>query len=135
MIATIGAFIPRLFGKTPSYQTAKTIGFFIVGIPLLIALLGLGKCAYDRSVVNAYKAKVEAAASENREKAGDERLTDERTNSKNEEDLHNAINSAPPSGTISAADHALNCERLRKRGRAPASCGPASSGGTKAGSQ
>lgn len=53
-IASIGSFIPGLFGKELPYKTAKIAGFITFGV-LLIAILGLGKCSYDRSVVNQYK--------------------------------------------------------------------------------
>lgn len=89
---------------------------------LLIALLSLGKCVYDRHVVNSYVAGVQQKAAPATEKAADQRVKDDRANFQNEKELHDAINAAP-GGTLSPAAHALACQRLHKAGRHPASCG------------
>lgn len=123
-------FLP-LFVSLVGQKAAKpvAIGSFVA---LLVALLSLGKCAYDASVVDAYKAKVEVKAAPAREKAAERRAADTITNTQNEKDLHNAVNSAP-GGALSPAAHALACERLRKAGRTPAACGSDRGNGEKTG--
>lgn len=59
LIASIGAFIPGLFGKQLSFKAAKIAGFVSLAV-LLVAVLSLGKCAYDASVVNKYKTEQRA---------------------------------------------------------------------------
>jgi hypothetical protein len=126
MIIPFLPFFASLVGEKAAKPVA--IGSAVV---LLIALLSLGKCVYDASVVDAYKAKVEAKAAPAREKAADRRAADTITNTKNEKDLHDAVNSAP-GGALSPAAHALACERLRKAGRKPAACGPDRGDGAQA---
>lgn len=53
-IASLGSFIPGLLGKELSFKAAKISGFVTLGI-LLVAILSVGRCAYDASVVNKYK--------------------------------------------------------------------------------
>lgn len=79
---------------------------------------------HDRKVLQREQAKREAAASDARDKAADERVKDAVANTANEKDLHDAIQAAPTGGALSPASHALACERLRKLGRVPAACGP-----------
>lgn len=62
-IASVGAFIPGLFGKELSYKTAKIVGFIILGFALL-ALLRLGIWAYDRSVIEQHETEQRAEAAE-----------------------------------------------------------------------
>lgn len=59
LVASIGSFLPGLFGKTLSYGAAKIVGFIILAV-VLIGVLGLGKCAYDASVINAHESKDKA---------------------------------------------------------------------------
>lgn len=120
-IASIGSLIPGLFGKQLSYKVAKIAGFAILGV-LLLAVLSLGKCAYDASVVNKYKADQQAKVAPAKEKAADQRAEDTITDTKNEEELHHVIDSAPKTGELSPAARALSCERLRRVGRIPAAC-------------
>lgn len=131
IIARIGAFIPSLFGFSPSLKASRTLGVVTL-IALAILLFFGGKALYDRSVVNDYKAQQEVKAGKAREAAAETRVEDAIKNAKNEEDLHDAINAAPKGGSLSPAAHALACERLRKLGRVPPACRPASGDGTQA---
>lgn len=54
LIMSIGAFLPGLFGKQVSEKVAKVLGFVALGL-LLIAVLSLGKCAYDASVIEQHE--------------------------------------------------------------------------------
>ena len=63
LIATVGGFLPGLFGKQFSERTTKAIGIGVL-ILGLIAILSLGKCAYDRSVINQHDAEVRAESAE-----------------------------------------------------------------------
>lgn len=54
LIMSIGAFLPGLFGKQVSEKVAKVLGIIALGL-LLIAVLGLGKCAYDASIIEQHE--------------------------------------------------------------------------------
>jgi hypothetical protein len=122
LIASIGAFLPALLGKELSYKAARIAGFITLAI-LLVAVLSLGKCAYDASVIEQHETEREAAAGPARENAADQRTADAITNAQNEEELRDVIEAAP-GGEISPAAHALACERLRRIGRVPPACRP-----------
>ena len=130
LIASIGAFLPGLFGKEVAYKTAKVLGFIALSI-LLIAVLSLDKCAYDASVIEQHEQEREVAAGEAREEAADQRVEDAINNVKSEEELHNVIEAAP-GGELSPAARALACERLRRLGRIPAACRSAGGDGSEA---
>jgi hypothetical protein len=104
----------------------------ILGLPRWVqgfGLIALAVAAFliwdhfdDRAAVKAADAKREAAAQPARDEAADQRTKDATTNSKTEEDLHDAIDSAPTGGSLSPAARSLACRRLRNLGRIPASC-------------
>lgn len=126
LIASIGSFVPSLFGFNLSFKAAKIAGFITLVI-LLVVALSLGKLAYDKSVVNKHEVAREAAATEAREEAADQRVADLVNNSRSEEGLLNVIENAPPPvagqpAGLSPAAVALNCERLRRLGRVPPAC-------------
>lgn len=127
-------FLISLFarwGVAESFR--KPLGYLTV-IVALLALLSLGKCVYDRKLISDHEAKREAAASGAREVAAEEAARDTIINTRNEKDLHDAIEKAPlGDGRISPAAHALSCERLRKIGRYPEACRPEGGDGGKAG--
>lgn len=122
LIMSIGAFLPGLFGKQVSQKVAKVLGFIALGL-LLIAVLSLGKCAYDASIIEKHEQTREIKAGEAREDAADQRIDDAINNAKSEEELQNVIEAAP-GGELSPAARALSCERLRRIGRIPAACRP-----------
>ena len=102
----------------------------------LIAAFTLWLALHDRAVVADHEAAVEAAAAPARDAAADQRVADAITNTRNEQDLHNAIDTAPANGgVLSPAAHALACERLRQLGRIPPACGRASGSGSQAGAR
>ncbi len=107
--------VPQWLQRPLAYLTAAIA---------VLALLWLLKGCYDRDVRADYRAKVEAQASDLREKAADERAVDAKVNADNERKLLDAVNQAPKGGELSPAAHALSCQRLRRAGRFPASCGP-----------
>lgn len=80
--------------------------------------LGLAKCAYDNSVIEEHEAGRAAAAAPANDAAARARVTDAIANARNEEDLHDAIDSAPV-GELSPAARALACEQLRQSGTVP----------------
>lgn len=121
LIATIGGFIPGLFGKKLSFKAAKAVGFIVIAVAL-VAILSIGKCSYDRSVIREHEQEREAKASEAREKAADQRAQDTIINTESEKELNNVIDHAPKGGDLSPASRALACERLRRVGRIPAAC-------------
>lgn len=121
LIATIGGFIPGLFGKKLSFKAAKVAGFVTLAV-LLVAILSIGKCSYDRSVIAKHDAEIEAKASKAREKAADQRAQDTIINNESEKELNHVIDNAPKGGDLSPASRALACERLRRVGRIPPAC-------------
>lgn len=122
LIASIGAFIPGLFGKELAFKTAKVLGIIQLAI-LAILILGIGKCTYDASVINQHEAEREVKAGAAREDAADQRVVDAIKNAQSEEELHDVIEAAP-GGVLSPAAHALSCERLRRYGSVPPACRP-----------
>lgn len=74
IIASIGNLIPGLFVYTLPCKTAKIIGLVLLGL-LLIAVLSLGKCAYDASVIDRHEAEERAEKAERQLEA--ERRADE----------------------------------------------------------
>lgn len=131
LIMTIGAFLPGLFGKQVSDRVSRILGIITLGV-VMLSLLGIGKCAYDGAVIAKYEAKKEAKAAPAREAAADQRLEDQIINTKNEEELIDAIEAAPQGGTLSPAARALACQRLRKLGRIPPACRPEGGDGSQA---
>lgn len=126
--------IPLLpfFAKLVGDKLARPVAI-ASGVALLIVLLSVAKCYYDRHIVNAYVNQVQQRAALATKRADEQRAQDAQTNAKNEKDLHNAIDDAP-GGALSPAAHALACERLHKAGRDPASCRRAGGDGKQAGS-
>lgn len=92
-IASIGAFVPGLFGKKLSFKAAKIAGIATLAV-LLVAILSLGKCAYDASVVNEYKV-------EQRAKQAEETLEAERR--ANAEEMARQLDEAETQGRLDAA--------------------------------
>lgn len=60
-ILSIGNLVPGLFGKKLSDRFAKIVGIGLL-VALAVAVLSVGKCAYDASVVNRYEQQHEAEA-------------------------------------------------------------------------
>lgn len=126
-------FLLPLFARVGIPKRFQRLAAWIALGIALIALLSLGKCVYDRKLIADHEAQREAAASAAREQAAEEQAADTLRNARNEKDLHDAINQAPPGdGRISPAAHALACERLRKIGRIPEACRPQGGGGDQA---
>ena len=73
-LVTIGSFVPGLFGKTISSKAAKIIGGSLLFL-LLLAILYIGKCSYDASVVNRANVEHEAVVADKTLKA--DRAADE----------------------------------------------------------
>jgi uncharacterized protein HemX len=60
-ILSVGNVLPGLFGKKLSDRAAKITGIALL-VALAVAVLSVGKCAYDASVVNRYEQQHEAEA-------------------------------------------------------------------------
>lgn len=69
MFVSIGFWVLRLFRKDAPWtqQYARRIGWIVIGAILLLVVLPLGKCAYDRSVIRKHEAAtaLDAAKAEN----------------------------------------------------------------------
>ena len=93
LIASIGGFIPGLFGKELSLKAAKISGFVTLAV-LFVAVLSVGRCAYDASVVNKYKS--EQAAKQARETLEAERRA-------NQAEIARQLDEAARKGRLDAA--------------------------------
>lgn len=100
---------------------AKPLLGLIAALALLGALWGF-KTLYDHRVVANHEAKVEQRARPATDKAATERANDAINQAKNETEAHDAVHSVPDAAPAGPS-HALACQRLRKLGRHPASCG------------
>lgn len=98
----------------------------------LVAAFGIWLALHDRAVVTRHEANVAAKSAPARDRADTERVQDAIATTRNQQDLHHAIDTAPPGGTLSPAARALACERLRHIGRIPPACRPEGSDGTQA---
>jgi hypothetical protein len=104
--------IPARFAKAAVFGTLIALG---------IAILLLGKCAYDKSVIDKHELKLERRAAPATDKAATERARDTIRNDKHEEELHDVI-AAQPDQPIAPTSHALACQRLRNAGKHPSAC-------------
>lgn len=115
MIAFLTPFLASLGVPEP---LRKAVGYATLAIAL-IALLGLAKCSYDRSLIRQHDAEVTAETvrkdSAAKEQAATERATDTAIISKAEKERNDAINNGP-AVKPSPASIRHNCERLRKSG-------------------
>jgi hypothetical protein len=113
------ALIMRLTGAS---KLVAVIGLVVA----LFCVMGLAKCAYDRSIIDAHDAKVTAKTlktdSAAKEAAAMERAADTAKINQIEKDRNDEIRKAPDSKP-SAARNRLNCARMAKSGmKLPATC-------------
>jgi hypothetical protein len=88
MFISIGMALAGLVGKKVAAKSAKVIGIVAL-VVLLIAVLSVGKCAYDNSVIEKHEARQDAAnaradrkadtAAADTRRSDDARLTAEET--------------------------------------------------------
>lgn len=105
-------------GIAPRFAKFAVIAALVFGT---LTLLGIAKCTYDRNLIKSHEAKIQERARPATDKASEERARDTIVQAKNEQEAHNAIHSVPDAAPAGPS-HALACERLRKRGNAPAAC-------------
>ena len=125
MIAAAAAW---LIGKGVSARLAKPLLFVIAGA-LVLAVLGVGKCAYDRSVIEEHDQQREAAtAKADRKadtKAADQRRIDDARVSTEKQEIDNAIEQAKREGRDPRAVY-YECiasqQAARRRGASVPSC-------------
>lgn len=121
------AGIPDRFAKAATIAILMTI--VIVG-------LGIAKCSYDRSIIQADRERAAVKDLKSARKADDKaairRAADQSRNAQEEREVRNAIE-AQPHGDITPRQRAracvILCQQHRATGnRVPASCGPCSGG-------
>lgn len=101
---------------------ARFIKPLLIAVAFLavIAILGVGKCSYDRSIIADDVARQNAKIAPVIIKAGDKAATDRSTDTtaiaKTEQEARNAIAKAPETPPSPAA-LALACDRLRRAGK------------------
>lgn len=110
------AGIPQRFAKP------AIIGVLIV---LAVALLGLGKCAYDRNVIKTHEAKQEAAtAKADRKadaKAAEQRRADDARSTLETQQIKEAVNEAgsDPAARRAAYYRCVQKQQLARRNKLP----------------
>jgi uncharacterized protein HemX len=111
----------KLFGTVIGERGASVIAH--AGLVLVVLAMVGGVVAWIRSdALSDHQAHQVQRGVKATNKAADERVTDALKNSKSEQEMHDAVR-AQPDQPIAPTSHALACERLRRRGHAPASCG------------
>lgn len=113
LVATIGGFIPGLFGKQISFKFAKVAGIAVIVVGL-IALLSLGRCAYDQSVIEDHE-------TEQRAESAETALESER-----QADLDTAEEIADLKDETAALEQAVKDAERAQPEKAKAAVGPAS---------
>ena len=101
----------------PKFAKAGVIGAAIV---LLVLALGLGKCAYDRSVIRHHDQKA-ALQQEKRERKADQNLNqqigrDQAAAQQRQQEIDNATRNIPDQAP-SARQHARACVELRREAK------------------
>jgi uncharacterized protein HemX len=101
-------------GIPPQFRKAAVI---VVGILLLIAVLGLGKCAYDRSVIRNHDQKA-ALKQEKAERKADTNLQtqvtrDDAASQQRQQEITDATRNIPDQAP-SARQRAIACTELRR---------------------
>ena len=104
MITTIAGFI-----GVPKWAVIAGL------VVLAVIAAGVGKCAYDASVIDKHEAKTAERAAPATNKAASERANDTIKQSQNEKEAHDAI-AAQPDQPIAPTSRALACKRLRDNG-------------------
>ena len=122
-------FLLSLVGKLgipPQFRKAALIGTAIV---LLAALLAIGKCTYDRSVIKAHEAKQEAAnAKADRkadQKAAEQRRADDARSTTEAQQIKEAVNEAgkDPAARRAAYYRCVSAQQsARRTGKRAAAC-------------
>lgn len=114
----IGFLLPLLARVGVPEALRKAVAYASLAIAL-IALLGLVKCSYDRSLIRKHDAEVSAEAVKKdtaaKEQASQERANDTATINQAEKERNDAINRGP-AVKPSPASIRHNCERLRRAG-------------------
>lgn len=113
----IPAFLLKLATGVVGPRFAKA-GVIITGIVLLIAILGLGKCAYDRNVIRQHEQKA-ALAQAKRERKADANLQiqkgrDDAASQQRQQEIDNATRNIPDQAP-SARQRARGCVELRRQ--------------------
>jgi hypothetical protein len=121
MGSLIGLLVGKqLFGKTITEGFARWIVIIGTFLTVLGALAGVWALV-KHDIIKGHEQKLEQRAKPATDKAATERANDTIANSKNEEELHNAVHSVPDAAPAGPS-HQLACQRLRHIGKHPASC-------------
>lgn len=117
----MGWLIGLLVDRGLSEKAARAASY--IGLVLLILSVCGGVVAWIRhDAVADHQAKVQQRVQPANDKAASERANDAINNAKSQQELHDVIQ-AQPDQPIAPTSRALACERLRRAGRHPASCG------------
>ena len=125
MIPSIILALAGKLGIPTPFRKAAVIG---AAVALLIALLAVGKCTYDRKVIRDHEAKA-ALQQAQRERKADSNLQqqkgrDEAASQQRQQEIDNATRNIPDQKP-SARQRARTCVELMRRGNAPPECHPA----------
>lgn len=119
--------IAAKFGALGVPEPLRKVAAWAALVLAVFLLLWGAKAAYDASVIRDHEKDQTVKAIDALDQSAEDRANDAITNILKDKDRNDAINSAPTGGTLSPAERALNCERLRQLGRTPAACRPAGS--------
>jgi hypothetical protein len=115
MISFLTPFLASIGIPEPLRKLVAYVGLAL----LVIALLGLAKCTYDRSIISAHDNKITAKTvqkdSKAKEQSAVERANDAAAITKAEKERNDAILKGPAVKPSPASIRA-NCERLRRAG-------------------
>lgn len=117
MISLIATF---LMTKTSLGPKAAKLASWAALAALVIAILAIGKCTYDRRLIADHDAKVTQKTlttdTKAKDKAADQRVTDTLAIDAAQKGRDNEIAKAPAARPDDARNR-LNCERLRRAGK------------------
>lgn len=115
----IPLFLLKFAGRLVGERFAKAFSWVLI-VGLVLVLLAVGKCSYDKAVISDYEAETGAVIIEQNADAladaAEQRTKDEAAVRTAEEDRNHEIEKAAPARTTDAAAR-LACERLRRSGQ------------------
>jgi Tfp pilus assembly protein PilE len=107
-------------GKLGIPEPLRKVAVIGTAVVLLIALLAIGKCSYDRSIIKAHEAKQEAATAKADRKAdthaAEQRRADDARSTTEAQQIKEAVNEARRNGADPRAAY-YDCVRKQQSAR------------------
>jgi hypothetical protein len=118
-VAIILSFVEGLLGDKYA-KFAKPLIYAVV-FAMVLGLIGVAKCSYDKQVVNKYEQKAEKAAAPATAKADKERTVETQQIAQHESEVHNAV-AAEKDQPIAPTSRVHACDQLRRAGSHSPAC-------------